>query len=124
MSSFKSTDLFGSGPHRFRVRPERQLLAGNAELETTPPSGTTALGRMELEVVVEGRLVATTESGLWALRDEIAQYLSDPLSHGDLEDDHGRVWEKMSLVAFEAKGPVDRGRTLSIGYACTFHQFP
>src|SRR5689334_19350412 len=98
-SSFKGLDLFGSGPHRFAVGRQGQALV--SELFQTPPaSGSLYVGLVELEVLVTGRLLAASESALWALRDAITDELLDPPAPGTLIDLHGREWDDLSFVKF------------------------
>lgn len=117
-SSFNSLDLFGSGPHRFQegrrgqvwLEPEQQA-AGDSTL---------LLGERELEVVVTGRLVAASESALWALRGAIAAQLTDPPTAATLEDQSGHQWADMSFIEFRPADRIDRGRTFSLGYRAVF----
>ncbi len=121
-SSFKSVDLFGSGPHRFRVLKQGQLVVSDFAIGGF--SGATSyLGLVELRVVVRGRLVAESESALWTLRDAIGAELLDPPLPGELVDGHGRSWEDMSLIRYEEEDRTDRGRVWSVGYACEFIRF-
>ncbi|MEO1008699.1 MAG: hypothetical protein AAFX79_09035 [Planctomycetota bacterium] len=122
-SAFASTDLFGSGPHRFVV-----LEQGQAEL----PPGTVLgqqgqpvpqwiqLGLMPLSIAVRGRLVAASESALWLLRDAITGLLTASPTSGTLEDHGGQQWADMELVGYRELGPVDRGRRWTIGYEAVF----
>jgi hypothetical protein len=121
-SSYKSLNLFGSGPHRFALARQGQAL--QSELFATPPGpGTRYLGLVELQVIVTGRLVAADEAGLWALRDAIIDEVVDPPAPGTLIDLHGREWEDMSFVGFIAADRTDRGRVVSIGYEAKFVKF-
>lgn len=125
-SSFKSLDLFGSGPHRFAIARQGQAL--QSELFSTPPGpGTSYFGLVELQVIVTGRLVAADDAALWALRDAITdELLEDPVP-GTLIDLHGREWEDLSFVGFVAADRTDRGRVVSMGYEAKFvkfHEYP
>ena len=121
-SSFKSLDLFGSGPHRFAVARQGQAL--ESELFQSPPnSGTRYLGPVELQVIVIGRLISSDEAGLWTLRDAITAQLLDPPSPGALVDLHGRSWADMSFVGFIAADRTDRGRQVSLSYEARFIKF-
>ncbi len=121
-SSFKSLDLFGSGPHRFALARQGQAL--QSELFASPPAaGTRYLGLVELQVIVTGRLVAASESALWTLRDAITAQLLDPPDPGPLIDLHARTWPEMSFVGFTAADRTDRGRVVSIGYEAKFVKF-
>ncbi len=121
-SSFKSLNLFGSGPHRFALARQGQALA--SELFSSPPnSGTRYLGPVELQVIVKGRLTAATETDLWTLRDAITAELLDPPSPGTLIDLHGRTWPDMSFIGFTAGDRTDRGRVVSLEYEARFVKF-
>lgn len=121
-SSFKSANLFGSGPHRFRLLAEGEAVILNTRLNPIQP-GSLAIGPLELVVVVTGRLTSTTEAGLWSVRDTITGMLANPPLMGTLVDNHARNWTNMSFVRFETGDRVDRGRVRSIGYEATFMRF-
>lgn len=122
-SSFKGIDLFGSGPQRFRVLRRGQLVIAKISQDVFEP-GSVPLGLMELDVVVEGRLVAASESLLWARRDAITAQLLDVPTGGVLIDLFGRTWTEMSLHRYEeAEEGVMRGRMWSVGYAASFRRF-
>lgn len=121
-SSFKSQNIFGSGPHRFRVLAEGELIIPNSRLNPLQP-GSTAVGPLELTIEVTGRLVATTEAGLWTLRDTITAMLTHPPVVGTLVDQHSRSWTGVSFVRFQTGDRIDRGRTVSIPYVATFMRF-
>lgn len=122
MSSFKSIDLFGSGPHRSRVGRRGNLVLG--ELFFGSPSPVSFdYGLFELEVFIAGRLVASSESGLWALRDAVTAQLLDPPSPGTLVDTTGRSWADMSFIGYVEEGPAERGRLWSVAYEAQFRRF-
>jgi hypothetical protein len=121
-SSFKSLDLFGSGPHRFTVRRQGQALASEL-FESPPNSGTRYRGLLELDILITGRLAAGSESALWALRDAITAELLDPPAPGTLIDLHARTWTDMSFVRFTPAGPPDRGRLWTLAYTARFLKF-
>ncbi|MCA9279849.1 MAG: hypothetical protein H6815_05315 [Phycisphaeraceae bacterium] len=121
-SSFKSLDLFGSGPHRFRMGVQGVTLLENVDM-SPPAESATVVGATDLTVVVEGRLAASTESALWDLRDAISDELASPPAPGTLIDLHGRTWADMSFIEYEEHGPTDRGRVRSLGYTATFRRF-
>lgn len=122
MSSFKSLDLFGSGPHRFSLSIQGEEVVPNYILGSGD-HGTSPVGPLELDVTVTGRLVAASESALWALRDAITAQLADPPVPGTLTDEHARSWTDMSLITYQEHGPPDRARTHSIAYTATFRRF-
>ncbi len=121
MSSFKSLDLFGSGPHRFSVG-KRGELAVPAYVLGGSGSGSTILGPIELDVIITGRLIASTEANLWALRDAAAAQAGHPPSPGTLIDNHGRIWTSMTFLTYQEQDRTDRGRTVSIHYKATFRR--
>ena len=121
-SSFKGIDLFGSGPHRFGELAQGELIVQNTRLNPLQ-AGSTSVGPLEVVVEVTGRLVASTESGLWTLRDVITGLLSHPPAMGSLTDLNGRVWANMSFTRFEPHDRTDRGRMKSIGYRAVFVRF-
>jgi hypothetical protein len=122
MSSYKSHNLFGSGPHRFRLAPQGNDVVANYIL-SIPGSGSTSLGTLEVDVIVEGRLVGASESALWTLRDAITAEIAHPASPGTLTDDHARSWPDMCLITYEELAPPDRGRAFSLAYRATFRRF-
>lgn len=123
MSSYKGLDIFGSGPHRFSLAPEGLFVATKSSLNQFPTPGSLALGLLELEVLVRGRLIADDDAGLWTLRDTIVALAQFPTAPGELIDLHGRSWSDMTLHRFETEDRVDRGRRVSVAYVATFRQF-
>lgn len=122
MSSFKGLDLFGSGPHRFSLGRQGQHVVPDYLLGLGG-AGSTPQGLVELDVVVKGRLVSATESGLWALRDaEVAQLL-DPPDPGLLADGRGREWTGMSFITWTEEPRVEKGRVWSVAYTAVFRRF-
>jgi hypothetical protein len=120
-SSFKGLDLFGGGPHRFvSVREGEQVVA--SYLLGGDGAGGIAMGLVDVEVRVRGRLVAISEQGLWLQRDAILALISHPPDPGRLIDTRGRRWENMSLVGFVPDDRTDRGRVFSLGYECFFRR--
>ena len=118
-SSFKGKNLFGSGPHRFAMRRQGQLLVPDISFGGGTPASI-VLGLVELEIVVTGRLAAGSESALWVLRDAVVAELLDPPTPGTLVDLNGRSWSDMSFVTYEEDERVDRGRVVSVGYTAKF----
>jgi hypothetical protein len=119
MSSFKSLNLFGSGPHRFRTGPRGQLVTVDY-FGGGSGGGSTAQGLIDWDVIVAGRLVASSESALWALRDAIIAQLEPTPTPGTLIDAHGRSWTGMSFVGYTEGDRTDRGRVRSIAYTAVF----
>lgn len=120
-SSFKGVDLFGSGPHVFiEQRRGRRVVSLAAVAGDVTQDGSAEFGDHELRVEVHGRLVSSTESGLWALRDAITDEADSAAAAGILEDTQGHAWSDMKLLSFEVSGETDRGRRVSIGYTALF----
>ncbi|MDX2131607.1 MAG: hypothetical protein SFY69_06120 [Planctomycetota bacterium] len=121
MSTFKGLNLFGSGPHRFEEGPRGQLITVDY-FEGGIGGGSTAQGPIDWVVVVRGRLVSGSESGLRGLRDAVLAQVQDTPTPGTLVDDHGRTWTGMSFVKFAEDGAVDRGRVFSTAYEAVFQK--
>jgi hypothetical protein len=119
VSSYKSLNLFGSGPHRFHAGPRGHLLTQDFFFGGSG-GGSTAQGLISYEIVVTGRLVAASESALWALRDAVIAQLQAVPTGGTLIDNLGRSWTGMSFVTYTEQPRTDRGRTRSIGYTAVF----
>ncbi len=125
-SSFKGADLFGSGPHRFVMAPQGMRAVSLAAIaDDATVEGSAWFGDLELEVHVRGRLVAASETALWALRDAVAAEADSDNTPvpGTLVDLHGREWDSMSMYRYEESGAADRGRVWSVGYVCRFRRF-
>jgi len=120
-SSFKGKDLFGSGPHRFGQARQGHLMMSWVALGTIQP-GTVALGLVELDVTVTGRLVAASEAALWTLRDAVVAELQESPTTGTLVDLHGHSWTAMSFIDFREGDWTDRGRVWSMGYEAVFRK--
>ena len=120
-SSFKGADLFGSGPHRFGQGRQGQVMLSWISLGTVQP-GTVAIGLTELDVTVTGRLVASSEAALWALRDAVVAEFEESPNPGTLVDQHGRSWAGMSFIDFREGDRTDRGRVCSIAYEAVFRK--
>ena len=124
MSSYNGIDLFGSGPHRFAVRPRgvetqpRWRITGNSA-----HAGTLPTGQLELEIVVTGRLVAASEAALWTLREAVSGAASFLNGAGTLVDGAGRSFTDMWFVGYAEADRVDAGRVWSIGYTASFRDF-
>lgn len=119
MSTFNELALFDSGPHRFAQLTLGEYLLLNARVDPFQP-GSTPVGPLELAITVRGRLVASSEEGLWALRDAISAHITHPPTVAALKEDSGREWNDMSFVAFSPADRTDRGRTFSLAYTATF----
>ncbi len=121
-STFKGLDLFGSGPHRFRMLRRGQLVVSEFALGMLSP-GSLYLGLVEEMVEIRGRLAASSESALWTLRDAVLAQVLHPPSPGTLVDHSGRSYADMSFVRFEHGDRTDRGRAVSIEYTALFVDF-
>ena len=121
-SSFKGIDLFGSGPHRFMIGKQGEVVVGLA-FGSSPQAGSLYLGLGELDITVTGRLVASSESALWTLRDNVVAQLVDPPTSGTLIDLTGRSWANMSFITYTEDDRTDRGRVKSVGYVAVFRRF-
>ncbi len=122
MSSFKSLDLFGSGPHRFHFGRQGYLVTLDL-FSGGSGSGSTPQGPLELDIFVRGRLVANSESALWTLRNAIrAQITASPVA-GTLVDSAGRSWTGMTLTHYTEQDRRDHARMFSIAYEAQFRQF-
>lgn len=122
MSSFDGEDLFGSGPHEFRQNTQGYLVVQNGT-PGSPAPGSTVLGLLELDVIVEGRLVAGSAAALWDLRDAITDLFGPSPTVGTLIGNDGRQWASMSFIRYEELGAVEHGRVYSIAYKATFREF-
>lgn len=120
-SSYKGLNLFGSGPHRFALRAQGELVVSLLSLGN-PTSGSVALGPLELDVVVTGRLIAASDAALWTIRDAITAQFSPPLEPGTLIDHHGRTWTNMSFFRCEPGDRTDRARMVSLSYQAVFRR--
>lgn len=123
MSSYKGLNLFGSGPHRVRVGKRGHLVTLDFFTGGTG-AGSTSQGLFDLDVIVTGRLVATTEAALWALRDAVTNQLAFPPVPGTLIDNTGRSYADLTLVSYVEEEPRDLGRVFSIGYEAQFRRLP
>lgn len=121
-SAYKGVDLFGSGPHRFAQSRQGQLVVPDFQVDLPGP-GSYPYGLIELDVIVTGRLVASSDAALWVLRDAVVAQLQEVPTPGTLVDGHGHAWEGVSFIRYEEDDRVDRGRVVSIGYVATFRRF-
>ena len=120
-STFKSQPLFSSGPHRFCLDEQREILVPFLSQGGLVP-GSIPVGIDELKVLVRGRLVASGEAALWTLRDALVAHIEHPPSPGTLVDRWGRSWSDMSLVRVTENDRTDRGRQWSLSYECEFRR--
>lgn len=121
MSSYRSQNLFGSGPHRFSLARQGELTVPAYVLNGSG-SGSLLMGGIELDVVITGRLTASSQSALWSLRDAITAMFTQPPTPGTLIDQYGRTWTNMTFITFQELDRTDRGRTVSLGYKAVFRR--
>jgi len=120
-SSFKGQNLFGSGGHRFvNRRMGRRVVSLSAVSGDPSVPGTFESGDWEVWVEVRGRLVASSDSALWSLRDNILDEAKFGVSAGTLRDEQGHQWTGMRFLTYEEVGPTQRGREVSVGYVAVF----
>jgi hypothetical protein len=121
-SSFAGLGLFNSGPHRFQEQTRGYLALPNSIVLGAPGiPGTIITGRLERTVLVTGRLVGSSESALWTVRDAItAAFTAAPGTPGLLIDHSGRQWTDMTFIHFGPWDRVDRGRAWSLRYEAKF----
>jgi hypothetical protein len=120
-STFNSQGYFNSGPHRFDVGPAGRLLTSPLRGQNfNTYSRDEAL--LELEIIQTGRLIASTESALWALFDT-ARAVAEGTTTATLIDHSGKSWTSMRLVRLDPTGPVDRGRVFSLPYRARYLRF-
>lgn len=122
-SSYKTLNLFGSGPHRFHMNEQGLYVVALRAFGDPSTPGSVPLGDVELEVVVRGRLTAATDAALWTLRDAITAQATFPATAGTLVENHGRSWSDMTLWQYTEDDRVDRGRVVSVGYEALFRRF-
>jgi hypothetical protein len=77
----------------------------------------------ELDVFVRGRLVASSEAGLWALREAIANQFGQPATAGTFVDSVGRVFENMTMTRYVEDEVRDKGRVWSVAYEVQLRRF-
>ena len=119
--TFRGKNLFASGPHRVQYPERGQLLQlGSRILGFNELDGRVAIGNVEIELLVTGRLTAATEPALWTLRDAIIAESDFDLSPADLVDAGGRTWTDQRLVRYIEDGPAAQGRVWSVGYQAQF----
>ena len=120
-SSFKGADLFGSGPHVFHVEKQGRRVVSLSAISGDPSlAGAIESGDRLLGVTVRGRLISSSESGLWNKRDTIVAQSGFGVASGTLVDPHGHSWSDMYLLTVEWDDAVARGRMVSIGYLASF----
>lgn len=122
MSVFNGNDLFGTNPHSFQIEPQGELVVPNLRLGSAS-SGSTNLGKLELSILVRGRLISAKESELWDAIDAILGHLTHPPEIGVLEDNIGRTYDDMTFVLFTMGERVDSGCMFSVSFDARFVRF-
>jgi len=123
-STFKGLSLF-AGPHRFARAKRGRLVLPNLSLGNDV-AGSVDLGAIEVDIVVTGRLVASSEGGLRALRDAMTGAIDDPPdadTPGELVDSADHAEPDMTFITYVEADRTDRGRDRSIAYVATFRRF-
>ena len=118
MSSIDGETLFNSGPHRFVVRSVGTLYFPPLSLDFLQTT-TELIGPIELAIRQLGRLVSTTESGLWSQVDAIKS-AGEAQLNGTLVDNTGTGWTGMTFLRFRPDDRVDRGRVISLVYQADY----
>lgn len=114
--------VFGSGPSRVMEGPRGEYVLTKARVSPFQ-AGSEAIGPLEVRVIVTGRLVAGVASDFNLLVQSILDLLTDPPNVYNVSDALGREWADMSFVLFEATGPVQSGREVSMTYRAEFLRF-
>ena len=118
-STIAGQALFNSGPHRFALRPVGRLWLPPLVIDELQESTQVIATPIELAIIQTGRLVAATESALWALVDTIKGH-ADSALRGALIDHSGREWDNMTLLRFRPADRLDRGRVISLAYQADY----
>jgi hypothetical protein len=120
MSTFNGQSIF-VGPHRFTIGEQGETLIPLISQGALDPASI-PIGLRELVITITGRLVASTESSLWTLRNTITALLTHPPTAADLVDNHGHTWPDIHFVSFKEGDRTDRARTTSVTYTATFRK--
>ncbi len=122
-SSYKGQNLFGSGAHRFVLgRLGRRVISEAAIVQDPAEPGSSEWGDLELRIEVRGRLVASSDSALWSLRDAIWAQADSAVDSGTRIDEHSHSWSDVKLITYEESGVTRRGRKVSVAYTAVFGQ--
>ena len=119
MSTFKTIPI--DGPHVVRLGT-RGLYTFPLRVFDVALPGSVATGDLELEVVLDGRLVAPDVAGLDATIGALLAEATYPAEAGPFIDPFGRVFDDMTLVSIET-GDVVVGLRTSIDIVLTFRRF-
>lgn len=121
MTTFNGQSLFSSGPHRVHMGPRAQSLVPNYQLGE-PGAGTTLIGPLEWEIIIEGRLIASTRSSLWSLRDALTELIGDEPAVATLVLSDGTTFDDMTFTSYTETAPIAQGRVWSVGYKAVFRK--
>jgi hypothetical protein len=121
MSSLDEHDLFGSGPHAFRLgaweraRARRGFAGLDGELVLD-------LGLRSRVITQAGRLQASSPAAMQTLLAQIDSR-NDGRTHV-LIDNHGRTYSRVILERFEPTTPLRAGRSCWCDYEIHYRQLP
>ena len=119
MSTYKSQNLFASGPHTFHVRG-RSLRYETIEQPGADGAEVVPLGRTALRIEQTGTLAADRIDDLQARLDAIEAAMDG--AAGELVDDRRRAWPRMVLIHFDP-APIRRlGLRLLVDYSAAYVQ--
>jgi len=121
MSAFAGEDLFGSGPHAFRLGPWQRAVQNRA-FAGVHGELLLDLGIRSRKIRQTGRLQADSADALHALLSTIDGYC-DGAEHA-LVDNHGRSYASVILEQLETTTPVQRGRGFYCDYKAEYRQLP
>ena len=119
MSSYKGLDLFGSGPHRFRLPPMGQQVQSRSAFGAILP-GVDSIGAAQVVVAVNGRLTAFDHDQLRERLDDLRIQLELWPTAGVLVSNTAFSWNTMSFARFAPAELIDRGREVSLAYEALF----
>ena len=119
MSTYKSQDLFSSGPHAFRVHglSQRHQLV---EQPGADGARVIALGRIARAIEQFGVLYGDSIAGLQATLDAIEA--AGDGSAGELVDDLGRTWPRMVLLEINFARIRRAGVRYGVNYTARYVQ--
>ena len=119
MTTYKSQDLFSSGPHAFRVHGlwQRHQLV---EQPSVDGAKVVALGRTARSIDQFGALCGDNAPQLQAVLDAIESSMDG--TPGELIDDLARTWPRMVLVEFNLARIRKAGVRLAVNYTARYVQ--
>lgn len=120
--TFDSTPIFGPGPMRTHEGERGSQVLIKARVSAFDP-GSQAIGPLEVNVHVRGRLVADSDSSLHAAIDAVHTLLTHPPTAATLADGRSRSWSDMSFTSFTVADRIDRGRETSVSFEARFVRF-